>query len=137
MTSLKNYIIMQKSDKLQSILDSILKEEQEIRFVALIDDNGNLVQEVFREDIVPLESAKERKKIFLELALRVTKRKEFDYSMGRVKYSASRREKVVMMSFPVEGGVLMITTDPLVNIDRLGYSVILKLDRDWKSFFGK
>lgn len=127
---------MQKNlGKLKDTLNNIL-EEPEIRFVALIDDKGNLLQEVFREDIVPLESDEERKKLFQELALRVTKRREFDYSMGRVKYSASRREKLVMMSFPIEGGILMITADPLVNIDRLGYAVILKIDKDWKSFFG-
>lgn len=124
------------SEKLRSILNSIL-EEPEIRFVGLIDKNGNLVQEVFREDIIPLESEEERKKLFQELAIRVIKRSDFDYSMGKVKYSASRREKVVMMSFPVDGGVLLITTDPLVNIDRLGYAVILKLDKDWNGFFGK
>lgn len=127
---------MQKNlGKLKDTLNNIL-EEPEIRFVALIDDKGNLLQEVFREDVVPLESDEERKKLFQELALRVTKRREFDYSMGRVKYSASRREKLVMMSFPIEGGILMITADPLVNIDRLGYAVILKIDKDWKSFFG-
>lgn len=124
------------SEKLRSMLNSIL-EEPEIRFVGLIDKNGNLVQEVFREDIIPLESEEERKKLFQELAIRAIKRSDFDYSMGKVKYSASRREKVVMMSFPVDGGVLLITTDPLVNIDRLGYAVILKLGKDWNSFFGK
>lgn len=128
--------MLKNSGKLHNILRSIL-EDHEIRFAALIDSDGNLVQEVFREDIVPLESEEARKKLFQELALRASQRKEFDFSMGRVKYSASRREKVVMMSFPVEGGIIMITTDPLVNIDRLAYSVILKLDKDWKNFFGE
>ena len=77
------------------------------------------------------------KKIFRELAIRVATRKKFDYSMGRVKYSASRREKLVMMSFPLKKYTLMITAEPNINIDRLAYKIIQTLGKDWSEFFGQ
>lgn len=57
--------------------------------------------------------------------------------MGRVKYSASRREKLVMMSFPLKKYTLMITAEPNINIDRLAYKIIQTLGKDWSEFFGQ
>ena len=82
-------------------LDEILFEK-EIRYAGFVSMDGDLLRGHFRKDIVPFENDEEQKKIFRELALRISTRKKFDYSMGAVKYSASRREKLVMMSFPLK-----------------------------------
>ncbi len=110
-------------DFYQQRLDEIL-EEHDIRFAGFIDSEGCLIKGKFREDIVPFETDTEQQKIFRELAYRVATRKNFDYSMGSVKYSASRREKLVMMSFPLKKNILLITTEPNVNIDRIAYKII-------------
>ena len=97
---------------------------------------GKLIENKFREGIIPFENDEEQRQIFRELALRVSARKNFDYSMGAVKYSASRREKLVMMSFPLKECILLITADPHVNIDRLAYKIIQILGKDWSEFRG-
>ena len=124
------------SDFFKEKLDKIISEE-EIRFVGFIDVKGNLVEGRFREDVVPFENDEEQQQIFRELALRISTRKKFDYSMGPVKYSASRREKVVMMSFPLKNMILLITAEPNVNLDRLAYKIIQNLGKDWSEFFGE
>ena len=92
----------EKSDEFfQEKLDEIFIEK-DIRFAGFIDLKGNLIKGKFREGIIPFEKDEEQKKIYRELAIRVSTRQKFDYSMGRVKYSASRREKLVMMSFPLK-----------------------------------
>lgn len=121
---------------LQEKLDEIFTE-REIRFAGFIDFEGNLIKGKIREDIVPFENDEEQRKIFRELAIRVATRVKFDYSMGRVKYSASRREKLVMMSFPLDKFILLITAEPNVNIDRLAYKIIQLLGNEWSEFFGK
>ena len=121
-------------------IDKKLKEiliDSEVRFAGFIDSKGNLIKGKFRNEIIPFENDEEQKKIFQELAARVSTRKNFDQSMGRVKYSSSRREKLVMMSFPLNGEILLITAEPHVNIDRLAYKIIQKLGSDWNSFFGE
>ena len=114
----------------QQKLDEIF-EEQDIRFAGFVDNEGNLIKGRFREEIIPFETDEEQKKIFRELAYRVSTRKHFDYSMGPVKYSASRRKKLVMMSFPLKNNILLITTEPNVNIDRIAYKIIQILGKDW------
>lgn len=123
-------------EKINEKLNDIIKEP-EVRFVGIINMEGELLLGKFRPDIIPLENEEQRKMIYRELVARVATRKKFDSSMGRVKYSASRREKVVMMSFPLNELVLMITADPYVNVDRLAYNIIKKLGSDWDQFFGK
>jgi hypothetical protein len=117
-------------------LDEILSE-QEIRFAGFVNMQGELVDGRFREDVVPFENDEEQKRVFRELAVRISTRKNFDFSMGAVKYSASRREKLVMMSFPLKNIILLITTEPNVNIDRLAYKIIQILGKDWSEFHGE
>ncbi len=117
-------------------LDEILSE-QEIRFAGFVNMQGDLVEGQFREDVVPFENEEDQKRVFRELAVRISTRKNFDFSMGAVKYSASRREKLVMMSFPLKNIILLITTEPHVNIDRLAYKIIQILGKDWSEFHGE
>ena len=109
----------------------------EIRFAGIISEMGKLIAGGFKTGIVPLEDDSERQTLYMELALRVANRREFDSSMGRVKYSASRREKVVMMSFPLKNYILMVSAEFSVNIDRLAYKIMKKLDQQWYEVFGK
>ena len=123
------------NNNLESILNDILSE-REIRFAGFVNIDGDLVEGKFRKDVIPFESDEKQQKIFRELAFRISTRKNFDYSMGAVKYSASRREKLVMMSFPLNEMILLITAEPNVNIDRLAYKIIQILGKDWSQFYG-
>jgi len=107
----------------QQKCDLLLKED-EIRFAGLINSMGKLVAGGPKEGINHLEDEAERQKMFLELALRVSMRMEFDYSLGPVKYSASRREKAVMMSFPINNNVLLVIIDPLIDIEKFAQKIL-------------
>ena len=122
-------------EEIRNKIKDILSEP-EIRFCGLIDSDGQLVAGDFKDGVIPFETDKRRRQMFQELVHRVANRKGFDASLGRVKYSSSRREKVVMMSFPIGRYVIMITTEPGVNIDRLAWKIIYKLEHQWSEFHG-
>jgi len=127
----KQFSIKEIKKQIKDILS-----EPEIRFCGLIDSSGKLIVGDFRKDVVPFENDTRRKQMFQELAHRVANRQGFDASLGRVKYSSSRRENVVMMSFPIGKYVIMITAEPSVNIDRLAWKIIYKLEHQWSEFHG-
>ncbi len=102
----------QYEEKCQSLL-----KEPEIRFAGLINHMGHLVAGGMKKGITPLEDEADMRKLYMELILRVSTRKEFDYSLGPVDYSASRREKAVMLSFPIGNKVIRVSADTDVNID--------------------
>ncbi len=103
---------------------TLLLQEDEIRFAGFINSMGRLVAGGFKEGIIPLEDEAERQKMYMELALRVSMRKDFDYSLGPVKYTASRRQKAVVISFPINSNVLLISTEPTVDIDKLANKIM-------------
>lgn len=116
-------------------IDNILLEP-EIRFCGLIDSSGELIVGDMRKGVIPFENDARRQKMFQELAHRVANRAGFDANLGRVKYSSSRREKVVMMSFPLGKYIILVIAEPSVNIDRLGWKIIDKLGNQWSEFHG-
>ena len=127
----KEFPVKDLKNKIRDILS-----EPEIRFCGLIDSSGELVAGNFGSEVVPLENDERRKQMFQELTHRVANRKGFDANLGRVKYSSSRREKVVMMSFPIGRHIILVIAEPSVNIDRLGWKVIQKLGNQWSEFHG-
>ena len=110
--------------------------EPEIRFCGLIDNSGELIAGDIGSEVIPLENDQRRKQMFQELAHRVSNRRGFDANLGRVKYSSSRREKVVMMSFPIGRYIILVITEPSINIDRMGLKIIQKLGNQWSEFHG-
>ena len=102
----------------------VLLDFPEIRFAGLINSMGNLVAGGFKEGINPLENESERRTMYMELALRVSMRKDFDHSLGPVQYSASRRKNAVMLSFPLSNNVLLVSANPEVDIDKIAKKIM-------------
>jgi hypothetical protein len=130
MTDLELFI-----EEIKNKISNILLEP-EIRFCGLVDSSGELVAGDMKSGIIPFETDARRKQMFQELAHRVANRKGFDANLGRVKYSSSRREKAVMMSFPLGQYIILVIAEPGVNIDRLGWKIIDKLGNQWSEFHG-
>jgi len=106
-------------EKCQSLL-----KEPEIRFAGLINHMGHLVAGGMKKGMSPLEDEADMRKLYMELILRVSTRKEFDYSLGSVEYSASRREKAVMISFPIGNKVMLVSAETDVNIDETAKKIM-------------
>ena len=79
----------------------VLDLDDKIRFAGIINEKGKLVAGGLRSGLKSLEDPKDDEMLFMELALRVKMRQEFDKQLGTVKFSLSMREKVIVMSFPL------------------------------------
>lgn len=113
-------------EKCQKIL-----EDPEILFAGLLDGLGVLLAGGYKQGTCSRLTDEQHQTICTELASRVTKRKKFNSELGNVKYSASRRDRVVIMSFPILDKVVMILAEPHINIDRFAFRILSKLDRQW------
>ncbi|MFB5608464.1 MAG: DUF6659 family protein [Candidatus Nitrosomaritimum yanchengensis] len=127
----KKFDVHEYEQKCNEILD-----DPEVRFAGLLDEFGSLLAGGYSQGTSPRLTEQQHQSVCKELASRVAKRKKFDAELGRVKYSASRREHVVIMSFPVYEKVIMIVAEPNVNIDRLSFRIITKLGKQWGDFVG-
>ena len=83
------------------LCNKIKELDPKIRFAGMINERGRLIAGGMKEGIEPLESRKEDEMLFMELALKVKMRKEFDKQLGSVNFAMSLREKAIAMSFHI------------------------------------
>ena len=102
-----------------------MKSDSKIRFAGVINPRGRLVAGGMREGVEPLESPKDDEMLFMELALRVRMRQEFDRQLGKVKFSMSLREKALAMSFPIgTDDVLYVYAETTADYGKLPDKII-------------
>ena len=112
------------SDDSLSLKCELLLKEPEIRFAGFLDMMGNLVVGSFRDGVKPLKNEEDRKKMFIEAVLRIRTRQDFDENLGSVDYAAARRKNVGTFTFPVDGKILFVSTEPDVDIDKTAYKIM-------------
>jgi len=102
----------------------LLLEQSEIRFAGLIDSMGNLLAGGFKDGITPLNDETQKREMCMEVALRTATRRDFDEPLGEVEFAAAKREKVVMISFPLNQNILLISAETNVDINKTAVKVM-------------
>lgn len=102
----------------------LVLQEDDVRFAGIISRMGKIVAGGFKKGTTPFVDDAELQRLYLELALRVSMRQEFDYCLGPVKYSASKREKAILMSFPLDSNILLVSVDPNLQIDKTANKIM-------------
>lgn len=108
----------------ETLCNSVRALDSGIRFVGLINDKGHLVAGGMAQGKQSLEDAKKDEMLFLELALRVRMRQEFDTELGPVKFAMSYREKVIVMSFPIGKEILMVSAEKSLDFGKFPFLVL-------------
>lgn len=108
----------------EELCNSIKKLDPMIRFVGLINNKGHLVAGGMNEGKKPLEDTKKDEMLYMELALRVRMRQEFDSELGPVRFAMSYRDKVVVMSFPVGKEILLVSAEKDINFFKLPFDAL-------------
>ena len=94
------------------ICESVLSLDPKIRFAGVINERGRLVAGGMRDNVEPLESEKDDEMIFMELALRVKMRKEFDKQLGPVNFAMASRERALAISVLINQDILYVVSEP-------------------------
>lgn len=102
----------QKIYDYNQICDKIKGLDPKIRFAGVINERGRLVAGGMKQGVEPLENEKDDEMLFMELALRVKMRKEFDKQLGRVNFAMSSRERALAISFLINDDVLYVVSEP-------------------------
>ena len=123
---------MDNIEELESICQEILKLHPKMRSARFINARGHLVAGGMKKGILSLEEKKQDEMMFMELALRVRMRHEFDNEFGIVHFSLSYRDKVIVMSFPLsDDNVLLVSREKDKNFEDIPFK-ILELIEDIK-----
>jgi uncharacterized protein DUF6659 len=110
------------------LCDRIFAADKNIRFAGAIDKMGTLVAGGMRKGIKPLEPREDRRKLYIEYALRSAMRSEFDEEYGKTIYSMSEREKIKIATFPFGDHLILISIEKKAQHDQVIDKVLKLLD---------
>lgn len=103
---------------LMEIVEDIIDIDPKMRFAAIIDLKGNIVEAIMKAGKTSLKSQKEEEHFCKEVAQRRKMRKEFDASLGKVRYVHVEREKVTQMVVYSKKKTIYFTMEPELSITK-------------------
>ena len=108
----------------KSMYDFILSLDQNVRFIGFIDEMGKLVYGGMRPGKISLENETESIKIYMEYALINKIHTDFDTRLGKVIYSITVREKIELLTFPIENFIIRISLERNTDSQKILYSIL-------------
>jgi len=103
---------------LLEIVEDIVEIDTKMRFAAIIDLNGNILESIMRTGKTSLKSQKEEEHFCKQVAKRRKMRKEFDVGLGKVRYVHVEREKVTQIVVYGKRKSVYYTLEPEVGIEK-------------------
>ena len=116
---------MEDVEELENICQQILKLDPKMRSARFINARGHLTAGGMKDGLLSLEAKKQDEMMFMELALRVRMRHEFDTEFGIVHFSLSYRDKVIVMSFPLSNDdVLLVSCEKNTDFGDIPFKIL-------------
>lgn len=100
----------------EKICQQIMDLDPKIRFVGVITQMGKLIAGGARPGIKLLVSQDRHEMLFMEVALRIRMRHEFDLTLGPVNFTVSHRDSVVVMSIPYRDKILYLSAERDIDL---------------------
>jgi hypothetical protein len=97
------------------IVEDIIGLDNTMRFAAIIDLQGNILESIMKQGKTSLKSQKEEEHFCKQVAQRRKMRQEFDKTLGKVRYVQVEREKVTQMVIYPKRKTVYFTLEPKVG----------------------
>ncbi len=110
-------MVAKKKVDLLEIIQKILDLDSKMRFAAIIDPKGNIREAIMKAGKTSLESQKEEEHFCKQVAQRRAMRKEFDKTLGKVRYVHVEREKVSQMVIYTKRNIVYFSMEPEMPIN--------------------
>jgi len=105
-------------DELLKIAEKILALDPAMRFAAILDLNGNILEGIMNENKTSLESQKQQEKFCKDAAKARKMREVYDDTLGKVRYIHTERENVTQITSYTPNSTIFITMEPEVRINK-------------------
>ena len=113
----------------ENLCTSVQKTDSKVRFAGVINSKGRLIAGGMAPSKKRLGDRKRDEMLYMELALRVKMRREFDDDLGKVEFSMSFREKLIVMSFPIKDDVLMVSLERKTQFENTAFSILKLVEK--------
>ena len=114
--------------KLLKIVEEILNLDPAMRFVAVIDLKGNILEAIMKEKKTSLDSQKQQEKFCKDSAKTRIMREYYDDSLGKTRYVHIERENVTQIYVYPKNSTIFITMEPELSVGKKA-SIITKIKK--------
>jgi hypothetical protein len=97
----------------------VFKFDRRVRYAGVLDDTGRIIAGGMRKGISSLEPASEDLRLMANLTIQIGTDKTWDQYFGKIQYTFVKREKVNMLIFGVGNNLMLITTQPDVDLEQI------------------
>ena len=102
---------------LLKIVESMIDLDPKMRFAAIIDTKGNIREAIMKSGKTSLKTQKEEEHFCKQVAKRRKMRREFDRTLGKVRYVHVERERVTQMVTYAKRNTVYFTMEPEMPIN--------------------
>ena len=107
-----------KEAELLQTVEEILKLDPAMRFAAILDLKGNILEGIMKENKTSLESQKQQEKYCNDVAKARKMREAYDEKLGKVRYIHTERENVTQITAYTRKYTVFITMEPELRINK-------------------
>src|SRR5215216_7414376 len=117
---------------LYTFTKNILDSHKSIRWVGIIDQNGIIINEQYREGLKPLLTKEENQESAVNTIIRQKTRKKYEPKIGKIIYTLGRYENLTRSTIPInENYYLLLTIDfEERNFDKIIMEKIIPLIKE-------
>ena len=105
-------------DELLEIVENILSLDPAMRFAAILDLKGNILDGIMNESKTSLESQKQQEKFCKDAAKARKMREKYNDSLGKVRYIHNERENVTQIISYAPNCTIFVTMEPELRINK-------------------
>ncbi len=110
---------------LGNLCDTILKLDRNIRFVGIVNDKGEVIEGGFQEGVEPLLEGSDEQEMYTNSLTNMALLKNYSDRLGKVKYSLTEHQKIAMMTFPLDNGILCLSVySKEIDVDKLKNTIL-------------
>ena len=117
-----------KEAELVKVAENILTLNTAMRFAAILDLKGNIIEGIMKDRKTSLESQKQQEKFCKDAAKTRLVREKYDGSLGKVRYVHIERENVTQISVYPKNCTVFVTMEPELTT-RKKLAIITKIKK--------
>ena len=103
----------------KDICNEIFAVDKNIRFVGIVNREGEVIEGGFRKGIEPLLDQNEEQDMYLQSLSNISFFQSFSEKFGPVDYLLIRQKKITMITIPYKDDILCISVSSQSDIDRI------------------
>ena len=111
-------MVSNKETQLLKVAEDVLALNTSMRFAAILDLKGNIIEGIMKDRKTSLESQKQQEKFCKDAAKARKMREAYDRKLGKVRYVHTERENVTQITVYVKKYTIFITMEPELSVNK-------------------